>query len=293
MTVVIISIYKTVSKEIREMNEFSKEIENGKFELLEKKSQFPMFTEIYGHLQTHLKEVKRKYEFTENLIRLNFDVSFTNVEKADTLAQSLEKLRNTLKEKELADMKSSEEKSIQDRHISGLAEFGGLLRRNTEKPEVMAYELVSGLVKFMNCEMCGLYLLSSDQVLVLMAAYAYNERKYFEKTFALGEGLPGACAAERTSFYFDHLTDDYIRIISGFGNVKPNSLLLIPILLNNEVYGVIEIASLREFSQADRKFLENLGADIASTLLFMKVRGLSSSEMKEKAASFLKMENRV
>jgi putative methionine-R-sulfoxide reductase with GAF domain len=246
------------------------------------------FGAISKNINQHLQSLQNKNQFIRNTSDLKFDSEPEVLSADDELGLSLKKMKTNLIEKDKKEQISKEEKAIQDRHVAGLAEFGGILRHNTEQPELLAYELVSNLVKFLNADVCGIYLLSADNELVPMATYAYNERKIYEKIILPGEGLVGTCALEKTTFYFDNLPDDYIKIISGFGKVKPKTLLITPLVLNREVFGVVEMASLNDFRKADVRFLESLGEDIAATLAFMRVKNLTSAQMKKMAAGFLK-----
>jgi hypothetical protein len=279
---------RSVSRKVRILRKMSFDMRNGLLTSLKGIDSQDEFGDISENINVHIGSLAQKNDFIQKTSELNFETEPEIISDSDILGYSLKKMKINLIEKDKKEQINKEEKSVQDRHIEGLAKFGGILRHNTDKPELLAYEIVSNLVKFLKADVCGIYFLSADNELVPMATYAYNERKIYEKVILPGEGLVGTCAVEKTTFYFDNLPDDYIQIISGFGKMKPRSLLITPLVLNNEVFGVLELASLIDFNKADIYFTETLGEDIASTFAFMRVKNMTTLQMKNLSANFLK-----
>ncbi|SDO99331.1 two-component system, chemotaxis family, sensor kinase CheA [Paenibacillus sp. yr247] len=76
--------------------------------------------------------------------------------------------------------------------------------------------------------------------------------------FRLGEGLIGQCALEKRMFHFMNVPDHYVKITSGLGAVKAQSVLIVPIKHNNEVIAIMELASLNRFTQQQLELLEDI-----------------------------------
>src|SRR5205807_7519647 len=74
----------------------------------------------------------------------------------------------------------------------------------------------------------------------------------------LGESLVGQAALERATIEIDDPPQNYIRVSSGLGQSVPASILIMPILFEDQVLGVIELAWLRPPSAIHRTFLEQL-----------------------------------
>lgn len=155
----------------------------------------------------------------------------------------------------------------------GLARFADIFRTSSID-EDFNYIIVSNLVKYVDANQGGLFLVGeqaqSEPYLELVAAYAYEKRKYLKKTINKGEGLIGEVFQEGSKVYITEVPDDYIHITSGLGDANPKSLLIIPLKLNNEIFGVIELASFTPIEDYKIEFVEKLSESIASTFASVK-----------------------
>lgn len=91
---------------------------------------------------------------------------------------------------------------------------------------------------------------------ILLGSYAHVKRKNMNLRFQLGEGLIGQCAMEKKSILLTEVPDDYIQITSGLGKRKPLTILLLPILFEEEAVAVIELASFKAFTAIQQDLLE-------------------------------------
>jgi signal transduction histidine kinase/CheY-like chemotaxis protein/HAMP domain-containing protein len=95
--------------------------------------------------------------------------------------------------------------------------------------------------------------------LVLAASYGHaapsRER---HARFAFGEGLVGQAAFERKTIALNDVPPGYINVVSGLGEAPAAAALVMPVLFEDQVLGVIELASLRPFSEVNRDFLDRL-----------------------------------
>jgi PAS domain S-box-containing protein len=106
-----------------------------------------------------------------------------------------------------------------------------------------------------------------DEKLELLAARAWERKKFMQKTVNIGEGLVGQVAIERQTIYLTKVPNDYVHITSGLGQANPRSILIVPLKSEDEVVGVIEMASFELYEQSQIKFMEKVGESIASTIL--------------------------
>ncbi len=100
----------------------------------------------------------------------------------------------------------------------------------------------------------------------LQGGYALNIGESTVINYEFGEGLIGQAAASGRSLYVDDVPDGYIKIVSGLGSASPRYLLIVPVKQNDEVLGVMEIASFTPISEDSRKFAEEAGQLIANQI---------------------------
>ncbi len=108
--------------------------------------------------------------------------------------------------------------------------------------------------------------------LKLLSSYAYQERKHLSNEFELGEGLVGQCAFEKQRILLTQVPGDYIRISSGLGEAPPLNIVVLPLLFENEVMGVLELASFQPFDGLQLTFL-----DEASRVVGVMINAITAS----------------
>ncbi len=97
-----------------------------------------------------------------------------------------------------------------------------------------------------------------------------------KRSYHFAEGLIGACAAERDAIILKEVRQDYIEITSGLGGSNPNYIIVVPLIFEDEVMGVIEIASLQVLKEHEVQFLKDIAKSIASTLHTVKINTLTA-----------------
>ena len=156
----------------------------------------------------------------------------------------------------------------------GLAQFVDILRVNNDDIKKLTDHIVNSLIKYMEANQGALFLLNddnkSDQHLEMIACYAYNRKKYLTKRIELGEGLTGQAVLEKSTIYLTEVPKDYIAITSGLGEALPRNVVIVPLKINETIYGVVEVASFSAIPQYKVEFLEKLGESIASTISNVK-----------------------
>ena len=184
----------------------------------------------------------------------------------DNLAGSLVKMRDQMKR-----VKAEEEKRLWV--TRGLAQFSELTRNHQENIGGLAYESVVFLVKYLNAQQGGLFIVKSEsgqddteKELELAACYAFNRKKFLNRIVKAGEGLVGQAFLESETIFLTDIPEGYTRITSGLGEATPGCLVVVPMKYNDEVQAVLEIASFEVYEPYQIEFLEKIGEFVASAV---------------------------
>lgn len=183
------------------------------------------------------------------------------------IGKSLSEMRDSLKQ-------VAEEEKERNWTNEGFTKFGEILRQNADDLNELSNKVISHLVKYLNATQGGIFILNEDnqnKKLELSACYAYQRKKYLQKTLDPGQGLVGQCFLEKQSIYMTDLPQDYVNITSGLGGANPGNIFIIPLKLNEEVFGVMEIASFNKLKEYEKSFVEKVAESIASSISSVKV----------------------
>ncbi len=164
---------------------------------------------------------------------------------------------------------TTQQNSEQDWLKTNLAKFTRLLQGQRDLAEVSKMVL-SELAPLVNGQRGVFYLMDNSRQesprLRLLSGYAFKERKNLASEWAVGEGLVGQCAYEKQRILLTNVPDDYIEIASGLGAARPLNIIVLPIIFENKVRAVVELASFTQFSQIHQTFLDQLGESIGIVL---------------------------
>jgi CheY-like chemotaxis protein/signal transduction histidine kinase len=105
-----------------------------------------------------------------------------------------------------------------------------------------------------------------DSRLGMIASYGYRSSRKLPTSFLPGEGLVGQCAIEKQRIWLTNVPRDYIQVSSGLGAAPPTNIVVLPILFEQQVKAVIEIASLDRFTETHLSFLDQLMESIGVVL---------------------------
>jgi HAMP domain-containing protein/signal transduction histidine kinase/CheY-like chemotaxis protein len=158
----------------------------------------------------------------------------------------------------------------QDWLKSNLAKFTQMLQGQRDLKTVTK-RILSELAQVVSTHYGAFYILHQEEEtqqvkLKLFASYAYREEKGIPKEFSVGEGLVGQCALEKEKILLTNVPQGYVKISSGLGKTKPANLIILPIVFENTVKAVLELASLEAFSETHLDFLHQLTESLGIVL---------------------------
>ncbi len=229
---------------------------------------------IVTSLNLHIEGIGQTTQFASAIGRGDLDTEYNILSEGDVLGAELLNMRRSLK----AALEEESKRRIDDQRRSwfnsGLATFNDILRQNNSNLHQLSDVVLQSMVNYLEANQGGLFLLNDEdpkeQFLELLSAFAYNRKKLLRKIIRPGEGLVGNCVLEKHTLYLREIPHDYIEIGSGLGDASPSSLLIVPLKLEDKIFGVVELASFNEFETHQIEFVERIGESIASSLSSVK-----------------------
>jgi PAS domain S-box-containing protein len=226
-------------------------------------------------------------EFTKKLIQEDFSHDI-EVSEDDNLSKSLLNLRDKLKSNKENEIIRRKEDEQRNWTAEGLARFGDILRNDIDNIELLSFNVIKELTKYINATQGCFYLLKDgegkEKYFDMSAFFAYDRKKFADKQIKWGDGLIGTSALEKKSIYITDVPDDYVSVTSGLGYTNPRSILIVPLIKEEEIFGAIEFASLNKIESFQLDFVEKVAENIASTLSLANINIKTSKLLEETKA---------
>jgi methyl-accepting chemotaxis protein len=225
-----------------------------------------------------MEELNKKAEFSKQIGEGDMTADFEISSDLDILGNSLISMRDNLKS-------ANKEEAHRRWATEGLAEFSETLQSDADNMDTFCGEIISSLVKYMNVVQGGIFLINDDdeneRYLELKGAYAYERQKFLKKRLEIEEGLIGQSVLEKKHIYLKEIPNDYVNVTSGLGKSNPSTILIVPLMLNHEVFGAIELVSFGDFEPHEIEFVEKLSENIASTISSVKINYRTKSLLEQ------------
>ncbi|MGW1495955.1 HAMP domain-containing protein [Streptomyces sp. NPDC002402] len=150
---------------------------------------------------------------------------------------------------------------------SNLARLAGLMQGHRDLMEV-ADLILRELTPLVNAQYGAFFLADPDgdgtpsrttsttKGLAFIAGYGSAQSATIDTTGMPGHGLVRQAALEKKRILLEEAPPDYIKINSGLGEASPASVVIIPILFEDKLLGVIELASFSRFSDVHLAFFD-------------------------------------
>ncbi len=270
LSVVILKISNDIVNSLMNTSLILKDISQGEINIDNKLdvNSTNQLGQMANSVNVLIDELNKKANFSKLIGEGNLDADFEVAGENDMLGQSLLEMRDSLKEAE-------KDSRIRSWTNEGLTKFSEILQADSENLDALCSDIISNLVRYMDIVQGGIFVINdedeNDKFIELKGAYAYERKKWVDKRIDLEEGLVAQAMLEKSHIYLKEVPQDYINITSGLGESNPNVILIVPLMLNGEVYGAIELVSFNEIEDYQIQFIEKLAENIASTISSAKI----------------------
>ncbi|MEP7297680.1 MAG: response regulator, partial [Burkholderiales bacterium] len=174
-------------------------------------------------------------------------------------------LKDTINEM-IRNLKDTTQKNTEQNWLkTNLAKFSRMLQGQKDLLTV-GQLILSELAPVVGAQQAEFYVLTTATTtppkLRLFASYASGGQNSHGREIELGQGLVGQCAIEKTKILLTNVPSDAFRVATGLSEGAALDVLVLPVIFEDEVRGVLELASLERFNPAHQAFLDQLTESI-------------------------------
>jgi PAS domain S-box-containing protein len=239
----------------------------------------------YASVHELKERIGEAAQFATRLNEGKLDTDFVAGNENDRMGVSLNKLRESMTETRKEEENRKTEDEIRNWTAQGIAMFNDILRQDNNDMKKLSFNIIKNLIQYLNANQGGFFLLEENpedgQYLNLISAYAFDRQKFLQKKIRVGEGLAGNCVQEKQTVYLRDVPKNYMEIKSGLGGSVPRSLLIVPLKKEEQITGVVEIASFNEFRKHEIDFVEKVAESIAATIVTVRLHEQTSLLLEE------------
>jgi len=223
------------------------------------RSDFEKRAQLYTELLNQERETTNRILLIEGLAdkisKGDYEIRIEDKEEKDSLgslALSLNKMAESLKES----FGILSNKEWLQTGIAGLNET----MVGEKNVEVLTADILQYIANYTDSQVGAFYLTNDTEYLSLCGGYALQRGK--NDKIALGEGLVGQAALTQKEITLSNLEDGNITISYASGQARPGNIFVLPILHENILCGVIEIASIKPYSSLEKEYLRSIAYSI-------------------------------
>ncbi len=244
----------------------------------------PELRELDNVMQRHHSTFVKIRDLNHEIEEHRYNDTLDTLPKDNKFQFSYNKMLETLRLIASSENDRKENETRQNWIKQGIALINESMRIGTNQVDLLCDNILLNLLKYTDAVLGGIYLLLNEedgQYLQLVSSVALGKKKALRIKIQKGVGLVGTCALEKRSIYLDNLPDDYITVMSGLGRSKPKFLAIVPMLYDDELIAVVEIAFIRELKDYEKKFLETMADTVASALVTARINAKTEQLMQQ------------
>ena len=289
LIILVMSSYltRTVLKPIVEIHNYTQKLAEGE-SLPKLPDEHDYLLNSIGQNLFKLSSRLQKLKSFSDAIVYQKNLSFLDIDKEDKFFKSLFELKEKIQYFE-------NQNELKNWALKGHLIFSELLRKS-HTLQSLSDEFIIQLCRYVKTQQAALFIVDSESktpILVLSSTYAQNATPAFRSTFRFGEGLVGQVAVSLETIYLTNVPDDYINMNIGESSIKPTCLMLVPLVSNDNLYGVLEIASLKILYPEEQEFIKIVSSNFASVIsnIYSNKKTLQLLQQSEELTEKLKLKS--
>ncbi|WP_438349105.1 response regulator [Paenibacillus sp. FA6] len=192
----------------------------------------------------------------------------TSKDEIGEVARVFKEMAENLEEKQEIERSYLEAQKDQNWLNSHTSQVTQLLR-GVNTLEQISQTFISEFTPVLGAHYGVVYIQGEDKLpnrLFKYGTYAGSGDVLTKDYFDIGEGLLGQSSLDKKPIYIEEVPEQYLSIQSGLGNASPISLMIYPILFEDELLGVVELASFGAFTPLQRQLMNQLTSSLGIIL---------------------------
>ncbi len=274
LSIVISIVARNISNSIVQINNKLAHLSLGIIDKEEKKDVVfeSEITDLTNSLDNLFDSLQASVDFAGEIGKGNLETEYNLLSDGDTLGESLKTMQKSL----ILAKEEEDKKKILDGQRNwvthGLANFGEIIRQDNDNINDFAYNLLSQLLQYVDIVQGAMYFKVEEQYSEELkfenkAAIAYGKQIMLDSTITDRDGIFGRVIGEQKCIYLEDIPESYVSFTQGKKEAhKPSNLLIVPMVVNDEIYGILELVSYNHIEQYKIEFIEKLCENIASVI---------------------------
>lgn len=279
LVVLVFSMFYLVSRflsPIHKTTRIAEKLALGNLDIWEVDSSSKEIEKLNDAFKKVVDAQKQITEVCEAVSEGNYEVIAIEKSEKDSLSRSVNLMVNHIK--------ASTEEEFRRKWVNeGYSDFVELLRDFSDLKSI-AQAALTYLIKYTNMIQGAVFVINNDEnqdYLNLEASYAYSRKKSINLRIEIGEGLVGQVVLEKEMIYLTDVPQDYVNITSGLGTANPACILILPLIHNEKVEAVLEMASFLYLEDYMLEFIKRCGTSLASIISTTKINELTQKLFEE------------
>ncbi|MFB5762977.1 response regulator [Paenibacillus medicaginis] len=185
----------------------------------------------------------------------------TSKDEIGQIAQVFKEMADDLEEKRQLEQSIIQSQQDQTWLSNNTARVTELLR-GVNSREQIAQMFISEFTPILGASYGSIYLLDEEKQsdrLFAFGSYAGTGKSMLRKEeFMLGEGLIGQSAMDHKPVILDQAPPGYLSVSSSLGAAQPTGIMIYPIVFEDELLGVAELAAFKPFGELEQRLFSQL-----------------------------------
>ncbi|TAH31436.1 MAG: HAMP domain-containing protein [Cytophagales bacterium] len=219
--------------------------------------------DICNSLNNLIEEVRKYTYFAEEIGKNNLEANLKLSHKDNVLGNALLKMQSNL-------LKVEQENTVKSWAIEHNVILSETLRKYSDSIDLLSEKVLNFFIYYLPMQQGAFYTVEenekNEKYLAMKIAYAYERKKMIKQHIDTRDGLLGQVYRSGEMIYSEEMPKNYLTFTTGLENYQASYLLIVPLKIGNEVFGLLELVSFYPLEKYKIDFMLQCSETIASSM---------------------------